>query len=61
MDLALALGRRDGIVSPSMPSMIPGNLLGAVDRLGELDAGLMPRPVGKVLAAGQRPVDAGRD
>ena len=39
---------------------VPRNLLGAVDWLGELDPGLMPRPVGIILAAGQRPVDAGR-
>ena len=37
-----------------------GNLLGAVERLGKLEPRLMPRPVGKVPWAGQRPVDARR-
>ena len=39
---------------------IAGQLLAAVDLLGQPDPRLVPRPVGEILQPGQRPVDAGR-
>ena len=55
---ALGRGDADGVAVDALDRA--RDLLGAVDRLGELEARFVPGPVGIIGAAGQRAVDAGR-
>ena len=46
--------------SSSMPWSIPGEILAALVRFGEHQPSLVARPIGIILQAGERPVDARR-
>ena len=54
----LAVLDRDGVAS--MPEQLAAQLAVVADGLVERDVHFVPGPVGVVLGAGQRPVDAGR-